>query len=102
YAWQVVDHPAPGVARALVIAGADRRGTIFGIYDLSGAIGVSPWRWWADVPVRHHDRLFVTAGRRIDYPRVRYRGIFINDEDPALSGWARATFGGVNHHFYEH
>jgi hypothetical protein len=102
YAWQVVDRPAPGIARALVIAGADRRGTIFGIYDLSRAAGVSPWSWWADVPVAHRDRLFVTAGRRIDRPRVRYRGIFINDEDPALLGWTRATFGGFNHHFYEH
>ena len=102
YAWQVVDRPAPGIARALVIAGADRRGTIFGIYDLSGAIGVSPWHWWADVPVAHQARLFVTAGRRIDRPRVKYRGIFINDEDPALLGWVRATFGGFNHLFYEH
>ncbi|MBV9884656.1 MAG: glycosyl hydrolase 115 family protein [Sphingomonadaceae bacterium] len=101
YAWQVVEHPTPGVVRALVIAGADRRGTIFGIYDLSRAIGVSPWSWWADVPVAHRDRLFVTAGRRIDRPRVRYRGIFINDEDPALLGWARAAFGGFNHAFYE-
>jgi hypothetical protein len=102
YVWQVVDRPAPGIERALVIAGADRRGTIFGIYDLSGAIGVTPWHWWADVPVAHRDRLFVTAGRRTDHPRVKYRGIFINDEDPALLGWARTTFGGVNHLFYEH
>jgi hypothetical protein len=102
YAWQVVDRPAPGIARALVIAGADRRGTIFGLYDLSQGIGVSPWSWWADVPVAHRSRLFVTAGRRSDRPRVRYRGIFINDEDPALLGWARATFGGFNHLFYEH
>ena len=102
YLWQVVDRPAPGVDRALVIAGADRRGTIFGLYDLSGAIGISPWHWWADVPAPHRRNLFVTAGRRIDRPRVRYRGIFINDEDPALLGWARATFGGFNHLFYAH
>lgn len=98
---QVVDHPAPGVARALVIAGADRRGTIFGIYDLSQAIGVSPWYWWADVSVARRDALYLTPGRRADFPRVRYRGIFINDEDPALGDWARATFGGMNRRFYE-
>jgi len=102
YAWQLVERPAPGIARALVIAGADRRGTIFGIYDLSRRIGVSPWSWWADVPVPHRDRLFVTAGRRADWPRVRYRGIFINDEDPALLSWTRRTFGGFNHAFYAH
>ena len=102
YAWQVIDRPAPGIARALVIAGADRRGTIFGLYDLSQGIGVSPWTWWADVPVAHHARLFVTAGRRSERPRVKYRGIFINDEDPALLGWTRRTFGGFNHAFYEH
>jgi hypothetical protein len=98
---QVVEAPMPGVDRALVIAGADRRGTIFGIYDLSARIGVSPWHYWADVPVRKRDRLYVTAGRRVDAPKVRYRGIFINDEEPALGNWARGTFGGINAKFYE-
>jgi hypothetical protein len=98
---QVVEVPMPGVERALVIAGADRRGTIFGVYDLSVRIGVSPWHYWADVPVRKRDRLYVTAGRRIDAPKVRYRGIFINDEEPALGNWARSTFGGINAKFYE-
>jgi hypothetical protein len=98
---QVIEAPMPGVERALVIAGADRRGTIFGIYDLSSRIGVSPWHYWADVPVRHRASLYVTAGRRIDAPKVRYRGIFINDEEPALGNWARGTFGGINAKFYE-
>lgn len=98
---QVVEAPIPGVDRALVIAGADRRGTIFGIYDLSARIGVSPWHYWADVPVRKRDSLYVTAGRRVDAPKVRYRGIFINDEEPALGNWARGTFGGINSKFYE-
>lgn len=100
YVEQVVDNPAPGVARALVIAGSDRRGTIYGIYDLSAKIGVSPWQWWADVPPQHHSRLWITAGRVADHPLVKYRGIFLNDEDPALGGWAKARFGGVNHKFY--
>lgn len=99
---QVVDRPAPGIARALVIAGADRRGTIFGIYDLSRAIGVSPWTWWADVPPQRHRDLYVLPGRRTDAPVVKYRGIFINDEDPALLGWAKARFGGFNHQMYAH
>ncbi len=101
YVQQVVADPLPGVARALVIAGSDRRGTIFGIYDLSQAIGVSPWYWWADVPVARRSALFVRPGRHADHPRVRYRGIFINDEDPALRGWAEQTFGGFNARFYE-
>ena len=97
---QVVDHPAPGIARALVIAGVDRRGAIYGAYDLSARIGVSPWTWWADVPVRPAHRLFVLPGSRADYPRVQYRGIFLNDEDPSLKGWVDATYGGFNHRFY--
>ena len=102
YAQQVVDHPIPGVDRALVIAGNDRRGTVFGIYSLSNDIGVSPWHWWADVPVRHHDNLYITAGRRADVPKVKYRGIFLNDENPSLYGWVNEKFGGFNHRFYAH
>lgn len=101
YVQQVVDAPMPGVARALVIAGADRRGAIFGTYDLSRRAGVSPWNWWADVPVPRRATVFVTPGRRIDAPAVRYRGIFLNDEEPALGEWARTTFGGINAKFYE-
>ncbi len=99
---QVVSHPLPGVARGLVIAGSDRRGTIFGIYDLSEQIGVSPWYWWADVPVEHKDALYIKTGRWVEgEPAVKYRGIFLNDEAPALSGWAKEKFGGLNHQFYE-
>ncbi len=101
YVQQVVDNPMPGVARALVIAGADRRGTIFGLYDISAKAGVSPWTWWADVPAQRHPTLYLTAGRVADHPVVKYRGIFINDEEPGFGGWARASFGGVNHLAYE-
>jgi hypothetical protein len=98
---QVVPRPWRGVERALVIVGSDTRATIFGIYELSEQMGVSPWYWWADVPVRRQPQLFVRAGRYVrGEPAVKYRGIFINDEAPALSGWARATFGGFNHQFY--
>ncbi|MBI3367456.1 MAG: glycosyl hydrolase 115 family protein [Burkholderiales bacterium] len=102
-AWrvQVVIRPWPGVERALVIAGSDKRGTIYGLYELSEQIGVSPWAWWADVPVRRQASLFVAPSTSVgDAPVVRYRGIFLNDEAPALTGWARERFGGYNHHFY--
>jgi hypothetical protein len=98
---QVVDHPLPGIARALVIAGSDPRGTIYGIYDLSAGIGVSPWYWWADVPVPHRDALYAKAGRWVvGPPTVKYRGIFLNDEAPALTGWVNEKYGGYNHLFY--
>lgn len=97
----VVDDPLPGVERALVIAGADPRGAAYGLYDMSERIGVSPWYWWADVPVERRDTVFVTAGARTDAPGVRYRGFFINDEDPALGGWARQRFGALNAQFYD-
>ena len=91
-----LDKPLPGVDRALVIAGSDKRGTIYGIYEVSQQIGVSPWYWWADVPVAHRDLLAVRAGRHVwGEPAVRYRGIFLNDEAPDLSNWIRAKFGEV-------
>ncbi len=96
----VVENPLPGIERALVIAGSDRRGTIFGIYTLSEQIGVSPWYWWADAPVPPQDNLFVLPGRRVEAPVVRYRGIFLNDEAPALTNWANEKFGGFNSEFY--
>lgn len=103
-AWQVqtLVRPLPGVERALVIAGSDKRGTIYGIYELSRQIGVSPWHWWADVPATRQAALSATAAQAVsDAPVVRYRGIFLNDEAPALTGWAREKFGGYNHRFYE-
>jgi hypothetical protein len=98
---QVVDNPVPGIARALVVAGSDKRGTIYGVYEISEQAGVSPWYWWADVPVRRRDALYVPPMRRVEgEPAVRYRGIFLNDEAPALSGWVKEKFGGFNHAFY--
>jgi hypothetical protein len=91
---QVVPQPLPGVESALVICGSDKRGTIYGIYDLSEQIGVSPWYYWADVPATHHDRLFVKAGKFVQGPPfVKYRGIFLNDEAPDLSNWVREKYG---------
>jgi hypothetical protein len=99
----IVDRPMPGVRRALVIAGSDKRGTIFAIYDISEQIGVSPWYWWADVRVPHQEALFVEPGRHIQpVPAVKYRGIFLNDEAPALTGWVNEKYGGYNSKFYVH
>ena len=80
-----VAKPLPGVDQALVIAGSDKRGTIYGIYEISEQIGVSPWYWWADVPPKHHENLFIKAGTYVQGPPVvKYRGIFINDEAPVF------------------
>lgn len=93
---QVVDYPMPGVDSALVIVGSDKRGTIYGIYDLSEQMGVSPWYYWADVPPTHHDELFVKAGKFVQgSPAVKYRGIFLNDEAPDLSNWIQMKCGTV-------
>ncbi len=96
----VVERPFDGVERALVIVGADRRGAVFGAYDLSARMGVSPWHWWADVPVQRRADVFLTAGARTDQPGVKYRGFFINDEAPAFTTWAQAKFGGANAGLY--
>ena len=86
---------------ALLIAGSDKRGTIYGIYDLSQQIGVSPWYWWADVPVVHKDALYVKPGSYVQgEPAVKYRGIFLNDEAPSLSGWTHEKNGGFNRNLY--
>jgi len=102
---QTIENPLPNVEKALVIAGSDKRGTIFGIFDLSEQIGVSPWYWWADVPVKKKSEIYVLPGRHTKgEPKVKYRGIFINDEAPALSGWSQDKYGTVqfNHKLYEH
>lgn len=88
-----VRDPLPGVAQGLVIAGSDRRGTAFGVFDLCETIGVSPWVWWADVAPTRRDSLFLSPGTRVQGPpSVKYRGIFINDEDWGLQPWAEKTF----------
>jgi hypothetical protein len=86
----------------LVIAGNDRRGVAYGVFEFSKQLGVSPWYWWADVPVKKKKEIFIKSNMSFtDAPKVKYRGIFINDEAPALSGWTKEKFGGFNHKFYE-
>jgi hypothetical protein len=85
----VVTDPMPGVRRALVVAGSDRRGVAFALFTLSRQMGVSPWAWWADVPVKPHRTVYVDAAPHLQpEPSVRYRGIFLNDEDWGLRPWA--------------
>ena len=87
----------------LVIAGSDKRGTIYGIYDISERIGVSPWYWMADAPVAHRNELYYEGGRFVQpSPKVKYRGLFINDEWPSFGTWCNNQFGGVNAKAYEH
>lgn len=102
YQIQIVRNPFKGIDRALVIAGSDKRGTAYGVFEMSKEIGVSPWYWWADVPAKKKKEIFVDKNIFLrDHPLVKYRGIFINDEAPAFSGWTKEKFGGVNHMVYE-
>lgn len=100
---QIVENPIEGVDQALVIAGSDKRGTMYGMYDLSRQMGVSPWYFWADVPVEKQASLYIKPGVHTNgEPKVKYRGIFINDEMPALGGWAGENYSGFTSGFYEH
>ncbi|EPR12846.1 glycosyl hydrolase 115 family protein [Ruminiclostridium papyrosolvens] len=99
----VVERPVPGVDRAMVIVGSDKRGTIYGIYHISELIGVSPWVYWADVlPAKKfvldipEDKLNFTSKE----PSVKYRGIFLNDEWPSLGTWTTNKFGDFNEDLY--
>lgn len=103
YIITTVASPAEGVDEALVIAGSDRRGVIYGIYEISEQIGVSPWYDWADVPVEHKTNLSIAPGTyTAGEPAVTYRGIFLNDEAPCLTGWVKNTYGTNygDHRFY--
>lgn len=93
YLVNLVESPFPGIGKALVIAGSDRRGTAYGLFSVSEAIGVSPWYWWADAPVAKRKELNLHVNRYVSHqPTVKYRGIFINDEDWGLLRWAKHTF----------
>jgi hypothetical protein len=102
YQIQIIKNPFKGVDQALIIAGSNKRGAAYGTLELSRQMGVSPWYWWADVPVKKKNEIYVKANAFLaDAPKVKYRGIFINDEAPCFSGWTREKFGGVNHLAYE-
>ena len=87
----------------LNIVGSDRRGAIYGIYELSQQIGVSPWYYWADAPIDVHESLYIKNGTYTDgEPAVKWRGLFLNDEAPCLTSWVKNTFGTDygDHNFY--
>ncbi|CAE6342753.1 unnamed protein product [Rhizoctonia solani] len=105
FAAQTVSNPLPGLSSAYVVIGSDKRGTIFGLYELSEQSGVSPWYWWADVPIQKHSTVYFTGKCSQGEPTVKYRGIFINDEQPAIQSWAQEKFTNgtgppFNHLFY--
>jgi hypothetical protein len=90
---QIVENPLPGIDSAYLLIGADKRGTIYGMYDLSEQFGVSPWYWWADVPTTKNKDIFIqSSGCSHGSPTIKYRGIFLNDEQPALQNWAMEKF----------
>jgi hypothetical protein len=98
-----IDDSKKAGQKILAIAGSDKRGTIYGIYELSRQLGVSPWYWWGDVPAKKRTTAYVLPGRYASgEPKVKYRGIFINDEAPCFSGWAKEKFGGANSKVYSH
>ena len=99
---ETVNNPTKGINRALVITGSDKRGTAYAVFELSRQMGLSPWYWWADVPPKKKKEIYFKNGIYTHgSPSVKYRGIFINDEAPAFSGWAKEKFGGANHLVYE-
>ncbi len=107
YQIQLVSNPLDGVGSAIVIAGADKRGSIYAIYHISEQMGVSPWYWWADVPAAPQQSIYVKNATKVQSsPSVKYRGFFLNDEQPALTNWLNTQYPagqygpGFNHLFY--
>eukprot|EP01113_Clastostelium_recurvatum_P038708 TRINITY_DN5819_c0_g1_i5.p1 TRINITY_DN5819_c0_g1~~TRINITY_DN5819_c0_g1_i5.p1 ORF type:complete len:1027 (+),score=219.39 TRINITY_DN5819_c0_g1_i5:249-3329(+) len=105
----LVFNPIPGIQQALIIAGNDKRGTIFGLYDISEQIGVSPWYWWADVAPTLHKSIYALNTIKLQpSPSIKYRGLFLNDNAPALTGWINAKYppspygAGYDSRFYSH
>ena len=93
YTVLTVDNPLPGVRHGLVLIGSDERGTAYSVFTLTKAMGVSPWVWWADVAPAHQTALYVQPGAHPQSsPAVKYRGIFLNDEDWGLLPWAAKTY----------
>ena len=92
YTIQVVKNPAKGISEALVVVGSDKRGTAYGTLTISEKMGVSPFYWWTDVPVKLKKEVWLSGKEISKSPTVKYRGFFINDEDWGLKTWASHTF----------
>lgn len=93
YGYRTLKNPLKNIKQAFIIAGSDARGTAYGVFSLSERIGVSPWNWWADVPVKQQKEITLKTANYISAsPSVKFRGIFLNDEDWGLQPWAAKTF----------
>lgn len=104
YLFQVIENPFEDVEKALVIAGSDKRGTIYGLFHLSELLGVSPLVDWCDVKPKHKESFSLSGDLKYlsKEPSVRYRGFFINDEWPAFGNWTTKNFGDFNAEMYDH
>ncbi|KAH8732235.1 hypothetical protein GQ44DRAFT_735170 [Phaeosphaeriaceae sp. PMI808] len=101
FATQLISSPADGISSALVLAGSDKRGTIYALYDISEQIGVSPWYWWADVPAKKKTDIYALPIKKSQGPpSIKYRGIFLNDEQPALTNWVKEKYGKYDSQFH--
>ncbi|MBD0823710.1 glycosyl hydrolase 115 family protein [Aestuariibaculum marinum] len=93
YLYKTVSNPNKNINKAFVIAGTQPRGTAYGVFNLSKQIGVNPWYWWADVPAKKQSELIIKESNYFSKePSVKFRGIFLNDEDWGLQPWAAKTF----------
>ena len=103
YSISVVEHPVRKDGKALLIAGSDKRGTIYGLFHLSELIGVSPLAYWCKVkPMRQKEVVLTEVDMGVSKePSVKYRGFFINDEWPAFGNWCNHRFGGFTATMYE-
>ena len=104
YRIQVVEQPTKDIKTAIVVAGSDKRGTIYGIYHISEMMGVSPWVYWGDAAPEKKSTITLSSKElnvTSKEPSVKYRGIFLNDEAPSLTGWVKEKFGNYNEDFYE-
>ena len=92
YSLQLVQNPTENISQALVIMGSTPRGTAYGLFEISRRIGVSPYVWWADVEPAPMSCIYVQGDKTdVEKPSVKYRGLFINDEDWAMLPWAKKT-----------
>ncbi len=104
YSFQLMENVFPHVEHTLVIAGSDKRGTIYGLFHLSELMNVSPLIDWCGIKPAHKESLELTEHDNCvsKEPSVRFRGFFINDEWPAFGNWTTRNFGGFNARMYEH
>ena len=103
YVHKVIDHPNRA-GKLLVVAGSDKRGTIYGMFSLTEYFGVTAMKDWGDVAAPKRNLL--TLSDSYEYcskePSVKYRGFFINDEWPAFGTWTTRHFGGFTVEMYDH